>query len=135
MLVYGVPFDQKMVTDLIATWFYIAAAGTVFYVGMTWIGQKLVDSEMPRQSNEKLLNGLKEGVFIADENSGELLFQNVAAFKLSRFLESGDSADAEKSKFSSMLAREMYLERESALFAPITLETTKKGLGAGGSDQ
>ena len=37
---------------------------------------------MPRASNQKLLNDLKEGVFVIDEDTNLVLFQNTAAKRL-----------------------------------------------------
>ena len=39
--------------------------GVLYYALTTWIGDKFVAAELPRHGNEKLLNGLKESVFIA----------------------------------------------------------------------
>ena len=41
---------------------------------ITWIGSKFVTSELPRVGNEKLLNGLQEGVFIIEEETSHVLF-------------------------------------------------------------
>ena len=36
---------------------------------VTWMGKTFVKSEVPRVGNEKLLNGLQEGVFIIEEET------------------------------------------------------------------
>ena len=41
---------------------------------MSWLGQKFVKAEIPRIGNENLLNGLKEGVFVTDEDTNLVLF-------------------------------------------------------------
>ena len=41
---------------------------------ITWVGSKFVMSELPRVGNEKLLNGLQEGVFIIEEETSHVLF-------------------------------------------------------------
>ena len=36
---------------------------------VTWMGKTFVKSEVPRVGNEKILNGLQEGVFIIEEET------------------------------------------------------------------
>ena len=43
------------------------------------VGFKFVEAELPRQSNERLLNNLKEGVIILNKSKSEILFTNFAA--------------------------------------------------------
>ena len=61
-------------------------------------GHYYVNSEMPRLGNEKLLNGLKEGVFIIDKKEDTLLFQNDSAKTLTKRMlnESGINLFGEK---------------------------------------
>ena len=68
---------------------------------ITWIGFIFVEAELPRLGNEKLLNGLKEGVFIIEEESSIIQFQNHAAKRfISEFSESfGISMVEEKDIF------------------------------------
>ena len=53
---------------------------------ISWIGFKYVEAEMPRESNEELLNSLKEGVFIVDATTSEVRFKNIAARRINRKL-------------------------------------------------
>lgn len=55
---------------------------------MTWIGYKFIDAELPRESNARLLDDLKEGLFIVDEETDEVLFKNKVAMSLNSHLES-----------------------------------------------
>ena len=41
-------------------------------------------AEVPRVGNEKLLNGLQESVFIIEEETSHVLFQNSAASQFNR---------------------------------------------------
>ena len=58
------------------------------HVLLTWIGFQYVAAEMPRESNERLLNNLQEGLFIVSEDNKEVLFQNSAANRIKINLES-----------------------------------------------
>lgn len=49
---------------------------------LAWIGSLFVEAELPRQGNEKLLNGLKEGILILEEDSSTIQFHNQAALRL-----------------------------------------------------
>ena len=47
-----------------------------------WIGFTFLEAQLPRESNEELLNNLKEGVFIVGEEDNEIQFENAAAKRL-----------------------------------------------------
>ena len=51
----------------------------MIHIVITWMGSMFVKAELPRIGNEKLLNGLQEGVFIVEEETSHVLFQNSAA--------------------------------------------------------
>ena len=52
---------------------------TASYQVMSWVGLIYVQAEMMRKGNDKLLNNLKEGVIIVDEENKSVLFNNVAS--------------------------------------------------------
>ena len=52
------------------------------YMLITWFGSIFVAAELPRQGHEKLLNGLKEGILIIEEDSSIIKFYNQAALRL-----------------------------------------------------
>ena len=52
------------------------------YMLITWVGNLFVAAELPRQGHEKLLNGLKEGILILEEDSSIIKFYNQAARRL-----------------------------------------------------
>ena len=61
-----------------------------------------VKAELPRESNERLLNNLKEGVFILHEDKNKLLFTNSAAHRIGsslshnfeqQIVKAGDNSD------------------------------------------
>ena len=68
--------------------------GTFMYVFLTvvytiaihfcisWCGSLYVKAELPRIGNESILNGLKESVFVTDEENQSILFQNKSAKNL-----------------------------------------------------
>ena len=58
------------------------------HVLLSWIGFQYVAAELPRESNERLLNNLQEGVFIVSEDNKQVLFQNTAADRIKINLES-----------------------------------------------
>ena len=53
---------------------------------MNWMGINYIEAELPRMSNEKLLNNLREGVFILEDDVFEVLFSNKAAQRLDKTL-------------------------------------------------
>ena len=61
---------------------------TAIHMMQTWIGFQYVEAELPRESNERLLNNMQEGVFIVSEDNKEVLFQNTAANRIKINLES-----------------------------------------------
>ena len=58
----------------------------IMYLIISLIGHLYVEAELPRQSNERLLNNLKEGVFIVGEDQRKIMFTNTAAKKISQQL-------------------------------------------------
>ena len=44
------------------------------YLLISWSGANYVKAEIPRLGNESLLNGLKEAVFVFDDDSRDILF-------------------------------------------------------------
>ena len=54
----------------------------MIYIILSWIGFTYLEAQLPRKSNEELLNNLKEGVFIVGEENGEINFENTAAKRL-----------------------------------------------------
>ena len=67
--------DFKWVISLSIMTFFI-------HVLYTWVGSLFVAAELPRQGHEKLLNGLKEGILILEEDSNIIKFYNQAALRL-----------------------------------------------------
>ena len=59
---------------------------TFIYLIFSLAGSYYVKAEIPRIGNEKLLNGLEEGVFVIDENSQSVLFRNSSAKHLNKRL-------------------------------------------------
>ena len=59
---------------------------TFIYLIFSLAGSYYVKAEIPRIGNEKLLNGLKEGVFVIDEDSQSVLFRNSSAKHLNKRL-------------------------------------------------
>ena len=82
--------EEDLVERIVVTfvgslfWTITCAAFDWIYNYFVWM---YVRAEMPRAGNEALLDSLKEGVFIVEEQGGEVLFQNTAASLISRRLE------------------------------------------------
>ena len=53
---------------------YILFVEITIYLLMVHIGFKYLDAGVPKESNEELLNNLKEGLIITDEKSAEVHF-------------------------------------------------------------
>ena len=49
---------------------------TIWYLVISWIGEIYVKSEVQRVNNEQILDNLDDGLFIVEEQSGELVFSN-----------------------------------------------------------
>ena len=52
---------------------------TIIYLLISWIGEIYVKSEVQRANNEQILDNLDDGLFIIEEQSGELVFSNKEA--------------------------------------------------------
>ena len=76
---YEDAFDMQMISPVLAYLAMQLFLSAIAYMIITWIGSIFVEAEIPRLGNEKLLNGLKEGVFIIEEDSSIIQFQNHAA--------------------------------------------------------
>ena len=64
-----------------------AFSAAILYYMSSWVGTLFVQSELPRESNERLLNDLKEGLFIIDEQDSQIIFRNKAAKRINDQLE------------------------------------------------
>ena len=67
------PFGENISLLLSLTINMILYTGAV-YVLISWSGAQYVRAEIPRIGNENILNGLKEAVFVVDEDSRYILF-------------------------------------------------------------
>ena len=56
----------------------------ILYLCFSVFGSYYVKAEIPRIGNENLLNGLKEGVYVIDEDSQSVLFRNSSAKHLNK---------------------------------------------------
>ena len=52
------------------------------FVLFSWVGNYFVEAELPRLGNDQLLNNLKEGIVIIEEDSSIIKFMNETAKKL-----------------------------------------------------
>lgn len=59
----------------------VVVLGTIHLI-INAFGLKYIEAELPRDSNDKLLNNLKEGVFIISKQDQEIQFQNTAATRM-----------------------------------------------------
>ena len=79
------------------------------HVLYTWVVSLFVAAELPRQGHEKLLNGLKEGILIIEEDSSIIKFYNQAALRL---------ITEYKDKFSiTVIGEGNVFEKEKEMFA------------------
>lgn len=86
----------------------------VTYIMMTWIGFKFIKAEIPRESNHRLLDDLKEGIFIVDEENDEVLFKNKAAVSINSHLES-------HCRMSMLNSDEEVFDRTKPKFEPVNM--------------
>ena len=52
------------------------------HLAISKVGMKLVEAEILRKGNDKVLNDLEEGVIIQKCDTKEILFQNIASRKI-----------------------------------------------------
>ena len=62
----------------------ISGSCASIHIMISWIGLKFIEAELPRESNERLLNNFKEGVIILNEQKSEILFTNFAARQINQ---------------------------------------------------
>lgn len=91
-LIYEDPFDQQLLFGYFfsAVWlvFHCVIIDMVINTG----GHMFLESEMPRIDNNKLLDDMKEAVYIVDEEEGVIHFQNRKANALTQQLSSDTQA-------------------------------------------
>ena len=72
---------------------------------------------MPRIGNENLLNGLKEGVFVMDEKTNFVVFQNKAARSMNKtfnekmslsLLDENDYIDMNNKQFAALNKKDVF---------------------------
>ena len=90
------------------------------YVLISWSGAQYVRAEIPRIGNENILNGLKEAVFVVDEDSRYILFQNSAAQTL-------NSRESHVGSFSVMPDKNEIFDMSEVQFAPFSLAMVENG--------
>ena len=67
---------------------YGVTISAIIYLIFSLAGSYYVKAEVPRIGNEKLLDGLKEAVYVIDEGSQSTLFRNSSAKQLNKRLSS-----------------------------------------------
>ena len=97
-------------SSIILSLFVMSAFAQVI---ITWAGSIFVASELPRQGNDELLNGLKEGILILEEDSSIIKFQNQAALRLITEYSDNLSISVVDEKFA--------FEKELEMFAPVNM--------------
>ena len=77
-VIYNDPLGERfaLILNFIFGMLYQTGLG---YLLISWTGHMYVKAEVPRVGNENILNGLKDAVFVVDEDSRSVLFQNLAA--------------------------------------------------------
>ena len=76
-------YEEEIELGTSFTWIFtlMLLSGWAFTF-LTWVGSIFVAAELPRLGNDQLLNGLKEGVLIIEEDSNEIKFMNKSAKRL-----------------------------------------------------
>ena len=84
---------------------------------IVWVGYIYVQAELPRISNEKLLNNLKEGVFIIEDESSLVLFQNRAAKRFNvRIKETSNVRIIDESESLNKMQKQFALVDSASIF-------------------
>ena len=79
---------------VLMTWYTV-----IIQCFMSAIGYLYVEAEIPRSGQEKLLNNLKEGVYIMDETNLKDMFRNKTADRVNRkMMENGNTMLEDKSE-------------------------------------
>ena len=88
LMPYLLFYQDKSLLDL----FTSNVVGAIFWIPtfvcfeltLNWFGYLYLRAELPRKGNEMLLENLQEGVFIFEEESTDLLFQNSAGKQINK---------------------------------------------------
>ena len=67
--------------------FYVLAMQAITYLVFNWVGLTYLEAEMPRIDNENILDNIKEGVVIIDEQSSSTRFLNRAVALIDKELQ------------------------------------------------
>ena len=81
-LIYEDPVNQKMLIPYVVSAIWLTFHIVIVQLLVTNIGRVFVEAEIPRIDNKKLLDDMKEAVYIVDEKIGSVHFQNRTANKL-----------------------------------------------------
>lgn len=77
--VYATEVTQARLAELVAAVIWQCLNVTMAHLVINWTGNTYMNAEISKVGNEGLLNNLKEGVIIVDEESSLVFFVNQAA--------------------------------------------------------
>ena len=90
--IYAKEPDSYMISTLVFSLILTTWYSCVIQCFMSAIGYLYVEAEIPRSSNQILLNNLDEGVYIMDETESTVMFHNKAADRVNRkMMENGNT--------------------------------------------
>ena len=78
---YGDALDASLVFHALSYLVMQLYNNALIYLLLSWLGTLYVESEILRKGNGELLNDIKEGVFILDQDDLVVVFQNEQAKK------------------------------------------------------
>ena len=78
IFIYKDAINYKHIESLVARIFAVLFTSWFMHICFSWIGKIYLKSEILRTGNDKLLNNLKEGVFVVDETKDKIRFVNEA---------------------------------------------------------
>lgn len=81
----------KLTMDCLGIQLSLFLPNALAYIIINWFGFKFLNAELAKTGSERLLNNLKEGVFLFNESDSTILFMNVAAKRINERLMSRGS--------------------------------------------
>ena len=80
--IYDMPLDSQLISVAVVGILNLLISSCLLSLFLKWVGTQFVEAETRSMGNEALLNNLKEGILITDEQHSGDTFINMAAKRL-----------------------------------------------------
>ena len=117
-----VPVSEKAASFSFSVLYLIFVEVTIYLI-VVHFGYKYLDADLPRESNESLLNNSKEGVLIIDESTAEVRFHNKAAKRLNKRIRATCNFSIIQKVSSELMATKSLVDVENARLISLDKES------------